>query len=201
MIKKILLLLLTINTINAQENLSFSELTLKRYSPYHFDPSKEVSVEQLKIMGDAARYSPSSYNDQPWTYIICDKKLTPKSHENLFSCIGSKNQAWAKDAPVLVLCIAQTLSTYNNKPNPYAEYDTGSATVTLSYSATTLGLHTHQMGGFDKNKVSKLFGLPSSYKPMTIIAVGYAQNQEVPPKKRKALNEVFFLGSLKQGFN
>jgi nitroreductase len=201
MIKKILILLLTVGSVSAQENLSFSELTLKRYSPYEFDASREVSPDKLIIIANATRNSPSSYNEQPWTYIICDKKLTRKAYEDLFGCLGSKNQSWAKDAPVLILCVAKTISPFNNKPNSYAEYDTGSASVTLSYSATTVGLQAHQMGGFNKNKVSQLFSLPPTYKPMTIIALGYTKTQETPPKKRKALNEVFFWGSLKQGLN
>lgn len=201
MIKKILILLLTIGCVSAQENLSFSELTLKRYSPYEFDASREVGLDKLKIIANATRNSPSSYNEQPWAYIICDKKLTPTAYKDLFGCLGSKNQSWAKDAPVLILCITQTLSTFNNKINSSAAYDTGSASITLSYSATSLGLQAHQMGGFNKDKVSELFLLPSGYKPMTIIAVGYAKTKETPAKKRKALKEVFFLGSLKQGLS
>jgi len=201
MIKKLFLLLIVSSVAYADDSFSFLELTKQRYSSYHFDPSKEISIDHIRLVGEAVRNTASSYNEQPWSFIICNKKTDPKAYNDLFSCLGSKNQSWAKDAPILILAIAQKISSYNHKPNIYAEYDVGAASITLSYAAVNLGFHTHQMGGFNRESVSSKFNIASDFKPMTIIAMGYVKEEELPKKVRKPLNQVFYLGSLKKGLD
>jgi nitroreductase len=198
--KKIILCLTTIPSLIFSQTVPFGVLTLKRYSPYEFDPFKEITNHEIGIIADAVRNSPSSFNQQPWIYILCDKKQNPEAYANIFSCLAEKNKEWAKDAPLLILCLANLISDYDNNPNPYAEYDTGCASVTLSYSATSIGAQAHQIGGFDADKAKALFNIPARYKPMTVIALGFAKNNKAPPKVRKPIDEIFFVGSLDQGF-
>jgi nitroreductase len=114
------------------------------------------------------------------------------------------NQAWAQHAPVLILICADTLFNHNQKPNRWGGYDTGAAAVSLSLQATSLGLVTHQMGGFDGDKTRAAFNIPEQYDMMAMIAVGYAANvdtlpdeikeRELASRKRRALGELFYEG-------
>lgn len=175
---------------------SFEQLLQKRYSGYKFDPSKAVSHDQLKEIVEAGRLAPSSYNEQPWVYIVCDRNTDPEAYKKALSSLVEFNQNWAKNAPVLIIAIAATKSAHNADINAWAQYDTGAASFAMMLKATSLGLMAHQMGGFEAQKIKQLFALPVSYEPMSVMAIGYPSKEEVQPeKKRKPLGENFFMGS------
>lgn len=174
----------------------FEQVLQKRYSSYKFDPSRAVSHEQLKEIVQAGRLAPSSYNEQPWVYIVCDRSAQPEAYKKALSCLVEFNQNWAKNAPVLIIAIAATKSAHNGSTNGWAQYDTGAATFAMMLKATSLGLVSHQMGGFDAQKIKQVFSLPESYEPMSVMAVGYASKEDVPSeRKRKPLGENFFSGA------
>jgi nitroreductase len=113
------------------------------------------------------------------------------------------NQGWAKSAPVLILGAAKTTFSHNNAPNAVALYDLGAAAATLCYEATALGLHTHQMGGYDRDIARKAFDVPDEYIFGAVIALGYQgepaaltvpqmAQQEVAPRTRKPLSDIVF---------
>jgi nitroreductase len=198
--KKVILSLLMSPFMLVAQPTYFSELTLNRYSPKEFDSARELSDQEISIIANDVRNSPSSYNQQPWVYILFDKKQAPDNFEKVLSCLAGKNKEWAKDAPLLILCLANLISNYDDKPNPYAEYDTGCASGTLSYSATSIGAQAHQMGGFDPEKARALFNIPARYKPMTVIALGFTKNKVAPIKDRKPINQIFYIENLDRGF-
>jgi nitroreductase len=174
----------------------FTQLLQKRYSGYQYDPAKQVTREQLKEISEAGRLAPSSYNEQPWAYIICDRNAHPEAYQKAFSALVEFNQNWAKNAPVLIVCIAATKSARNGKLNPAAQYDTGAATFAMVLKAASMGLMAHQMGGFDADKIKHLFAIPNGFEPMSVMAIGYASSNEVQPERtRKPLGENFFMGS------
>jgi nitroreductase len=180
----------------------FSKLTQQRHSGYSFDSTKSISSDLMLQLAKAAQLSPSSYNDQPWRFIFCDRQRTPEAYAKALSCLVEPNQEWAKDAPLLIVVIANTVSSYNQKTDYWAQYDTGAAAMSLAYQAASSGLMAHQMGGFDVNKTGKEFMIPSQMMPMTIIAVGYESEDEsgkISPKERQPLGELFFLGELGNG--
>lgn len=178
----------------------FTELTQKRHSGYAFDQSKAVTKETLISLAEAARFSPSSYNDQPWRMIFCDRTLTPEAYKKAFDSLVEPNQKWAVNAPVLVIVLADQISPYTKETNPLAQYDTGAAAMSLVYQATASGLMAHEMGGFDPKKVSDSFQIPAQCKPMAIIAVGYEKTEDKPnEKKRNPLSSSFFLGEWAKG--
>lgn len=185
-----------------QADQKFSELIEKRHSGYQFDPSKSISKDHILQLAKAARLSPSSYNDQPWRFIICDSKSTPEAYQKALNSLVEPNQKWAKNVPLLIVVCADTISKYNKKPNKWAEYDTGAAAMSLVYQATSLGLMAHEMGGFDQDKIRKEFVIPEYWNPMAVIAVGYeleSADAQKGEKERLPLDEVFFLGDLKRG--
>lgn len=201
MTKKIAIYLLSCLLLNtslqaASTPDSMSQLLSKRYSGYEFDTSRSVSHEQLQKIVEAGRLAPSSYNEQPWSFIICDRNTNQKAYDKALSTLVELNQGWAKNAPVLVISVATNKSTQNGETNRWAPYDTGAAAFGMMLQATSLGLMAHQMGGFDEVKVRKEFSIPNDFTPMSVMAIGYpAANETQKDRKRKAISENFFSGT------
>lgn len=178
---------------------TLTPLLTKRYSGYEYDTSRPVPNEKLKSILEAGRLAPSSYNEQPWVFIVCDRAKDPEAYQKALSGLVEFNQGWAKKAQILILSIASSKSSKNNKLNRWAQYDTGAAAFSMMLEATSLGLMAHQMGGFDEEKLRKAFAIPDDYVTMAVMAIGYPGKEEVPPKKRKALKENFFDGAWGKG--
>ncbi len=150
-----------------------------RWSPRSFD-AKEVSAESLQSLFEAARWSASAMNEQPWRFILGLKGNA--GWERLFDCLDEWNQKWAYTAPVLLLAIGHQRYTSGNKPNAYAAYDTGQAVSTMCIQASSMGLLLHQMGGFSVARAIETFALPEDYTPLTMIALGYPGDPEQLPE-------------------
>ncbi|MBD9358884.1 nitroreductase family protein [Methylomonas albis] len=189
-------------TANTQVNIH--ELIAKRWSPRAFDPDKMVSPTDITAVLEAARWAPSCFNDQPWRYVVCDKAHDAAAWQNALAVIAEKNQLWAKNAPVLILAVAMENFNHNGKPNRWAAYDTGAASLSLCLQATALGLIVHQMGGFDADKARQALSLPDDCTPMAMLALGYQaevdtlaedfQAAEQAERSRVALEQRFYLG-------
>lgn len=181
-----------------------SDIFLKRHSLRNYDPGKRVTKEQLQAMIEAARWAPSSHNEQPWFFIVCDKNTNPTAYDKAFNCLKDTQKSWVADADVLIIVIARSLSEHKNKPNPWAEYDSGAAAISMALQASELGLMAHQIGGFDKEKTKAVFQLPDYAKPMAIMAVGYESlvpNSRDLPRIRKPVGEIFFDGEWQEPYN
>jgi nitroreductase len=175
---------------------------LHRWSPRSFT-AQEVTPAELKTLFEAARWTASSYNEQPWRYIVGTRNS--ETFNKILGTLMEFNQAWAKSAAVLVLGVAKTKFSHNGAPNRVALYDLGAASSYLTLQASTMGLHTHQMAGFDEAAALKAFGIPEGWVCGAVIAIGHQgepdalpheqmKAQEVAPRTRKALNE-FVLSS------
>jgi nitroreductase len=175
------------------------DLLRTRWSPRSF-ANRPVETEKLFSLLEAARWSPSGGNQQPWAFIVASQS-TGATHQKLVEAMTGRNPAWAKNAPVLILAAAK-LRPEAGARNRFAYYDVGQAVAHLSVQANALGLHVHQMAGFDAAKAQELFGLPDDYEPMTIIAIGYLGEAEALPedlrqrelaaRTRKPLHEFVF---------
>ena len=170
-----------------------------RYSTVIFS-SKSIKEETLLTLFEAARWAPSSFNEQPWRFIVGIKDEN-ENYQKLLHSLMAANQNWAKFAPVLVLSLAKKKSSVKNRPNRFAQYDTGMAVGNLLAQATSLGLYVHQMGGYNVEKVKELFNLDDEFEPMAVMAIGYKGDIEIFPEElkerelkkryRKSLNEMF----------
>jgi nitroreductase len=184
--------------------VAIDPLIAARWSPRAYDASKPVTQTQIIALLEAARWAPSCFGDQPWRFIVWDKNTDPSAWQQALECLVPGNQAWAKEAPVLILVCADTLFGHNQTPNRWAQYDTGAATENLCLQATSMGLAAHQMGGFNADKTREAFGIPAQYTPMAMLSVGFegdANNlpddlkaRELAERKRKPLGELFFNG-------
>lgn len=173
------------------------EVIGRRWSPRAF-AEKAVSKEDLRKLFEAARWAPSSYNEQPWRFIVGQKG--DATYQRIFDTLVEFNQMWAKDAGVLILTVAGREFSHNGKPNHHGLHDLGLATSMLMLEATHLGLHSHGMAGFDHAKARSAFGIPENYDIGAVIAVGYfgdpeqlpegMKERELEPRQRKPLDEI-----------
>lgn len=171
-----------------------------RWSPRAFD-TRSVEPEKLCSMLEAARWASSSYNAQPWHFILGTKD-DPATFGRILETIGEFNKVWAKNTPVLILTVAKLKFDHNGEPNRHALYDVGQAAANLATQATDLGLGVHQMAGFSLERARDLFHIPEGYEAVSVLAVGYPGNpaslpeqlreRELAPRERKPLSSFVF---------
>ncbi len=154
-------------------------LLSSRYSPYAFDPQHAVAQDDIDALFEAARWTMSSYNAQPWRYIVGVKGAGDGRWEQIHNCLVEGNQPWAANAPVLAIGLVKTTFDHNGKPNAAAEHDLGAASAMLTVEATTRGIAVHQMIGIEPAKVVETFALPEDVKPLTALAIGYEGTPDV----------------------
>src|ERR1700683_2771183 len=176
------------------------ELLRERWSPRAFS-DREVSTADLKSLMEAARWSPSSSNDQPWFFIVAQKRNTA-DFETARACLNPRNATWANEAAVLIFTVARTTFKNQDKPNRHAPYDLVQSVAYLTVQATAMGLSTHQMAGISPEKVRETYGVPEGYETCSAVAIGYAgdpeslpedlRQREKAPRKRKPLESFVF---------
>lgn len=175
------------------------DLIAERWSPYAFDP-KPVEVEKLRSCLEAARWAASSYNEQPWSFLVAGREDTA-AFEKMLGCLAEPNREWAQNVGVLLLTVYKKTFSKNGKPNRVAEHDIGLAAGNLSLQATALGLAVHQMAGVNLSVVRQTYNIPDTHEPTTAIAIGYAAEKiedeslaesETRPRSRKPQEEFVF---------
>ena len=172
-------------------------LILERWSPRSFD-GRDVQASDLRIIFEAGRWAPSSYNEQPWRFFVGHRNSD--TYNKILDALVPSNQQWAKSAPVLILGVAKTRFSHNDTPNNYAAHDLGAAMAFMALQASALGLAAHQMAGFDWAKAREAFAIPETYAMGSVMALGYQgeladlpdrfQAQEQSPRSRKSLSEI-----------
>jgi nitroreductase len=186
----------------ASNDFPVHELIRERWSPRAF-ADKPVPPNVLRSIFEAARWAPSSNNEQPWAYLVASRE-DQESFEKMLSVLVEFNANWAKTAPVLALAVVELAFAKNNAPNRNAHYDTGAATALLSVEATAHGLAVHQMAGFDPDKARQVFGIPAVWEAIAALAIGYAgdpaslpqplKEREMAPRTRKPITEFVMAG-------
>lgn len=146
-----------------------SPIFTERYSPRHF-LTQPIPEEDLKTMLEAARWTPSCYNEQPWLYLYSSKE---SERQAILSTLVEANQNWAQHAPVLIMLFARGHFHKNQKENIWAQFDTGASWMSFALQAKKLGYATRAMGGFDPKKALDIASLKAQdYQPLAIIALG-----------------------------
>ena len=191
------------------ENLTETEYTVHdfirgRWSPLAFS-DRTVEREKLLVLLEAARWAPSSYNHQPWSFIIATQD-NPAEYDRLLSCLVDANQRWAQHAPVLMLSVAKlhfdppsalnsdaTIETLNlavrehhlerrGETNRHAFHDVGMAVENLTIQAIALDLFVHHIAGLRLDKARPLFHIPRDYEPVAAMTIGYLGNSQTLPE-------------------
>ncbi|MDH3280172.1 MAG: nitroreductase family protein [Gammaproteobacteria bacterium] len=159
-------------------------LIADRWSPVGF-ADRPVSNADLRSLFEAVRWAPSSYNEQPWRYIVATSD-DPEAFRIAVACLAEGNQAWAKYAPVLAFAVYSERFVRNGKPNRAARHDLGLAAGNLCVEATSRGLYVHQMIGLDPENVRAAYRIPEGFTPLTALAIGYAApSDEIPEELRE----------------
>ena len=186
----------------ASTDIPIHDLLRNRRSPRAF-ADKSVPPHVLRSLFEAARWAPSSNNEQPWAYLVATKD-DPENFAKMLGTLVEFNQNWAKHAPVLALSVAHLNHARDGKPNRVALHDVGSASAQLTLEANARGLFVHQMAGFDGNKARATFHIPEDWQPVAAMAIGYPgdpaslppalRDRELRPRTRKPLSEVAMTG-------
>ncbi len=159
-------------------------LFLERSSPYDF-ADEPIPRSALESMIEAARWAPSSFNEQPWRFVYA---VDSEDRERFMEPLVEFNRDWAKNAAAIVYILAKRTFDKNGKPNRHAAFDAGAAWMSFALQATREGLATHAMGGFDEDQAKKVLGLEGSdpYDVLVAIAVGArGAPSDQPPSDRK----------------
>jgi nitroreductase len=185
----------------AKTSQPINNLAGNRWSPRAF-LDKPVEPEKLISLFEAARWSASGGNEQPWRFIVGVNHN--ETWQKIFETLNAGNQEWNSHVPVLILAIGYKISSWDGNESGYFQYDTGQAVAHLSIEAASQGLHVHQMGGFSAEKASELFEIPGDHLPLTVITVGYLgdpqslseklKERELQNRQRKELGEIVFSG-------
>lgn len=170
------------------------DVLVHRWSPRGFDATETIDETKLRCALEAARWSPSASNTQPWRFIVARRGT--QEHASVLASLMGFNTVWAGDAAVLIVAIAEQSNEQGDSMR-WAAYDVGQAMAHLSVQAHHDGLHVHQMGGFDGAALSEAFGLDARFAPVTVAALGTLgstthlpealQEREVAPRARRAL--------------
>jgi phosphohistidine phosphatase SixA len=180
------------------------KLIHRRWSPLGFDRHRDVDRATLLSILEAARWAASSYNLQPWRFIVAPRGNKPE-FQKVLSVLGEGNQAWAQHAAVLMIAAAHTYSAPGTL-NRHASHDLGLAISQLVLQALDHDVYVHQMGGFFPEKARELYDIPAEFEPFTAIALGYQslkldhlsdghREREAAPRQRQAMSEMVFNGS------
>ncbi len=177
-------------------------LLADRWSPRAFDRTP-VGDTEIAALLEAARWAPSANNHQPWRFLVGHDTLdgADATYKGLFDSLAEFNQVWASAAPLLIAAIAE-VEHEDGSVREVAPYELGLAVAQLSVQAQALGLHVHQMGGFDATAISAGFGVPPQYRTVAVLAIGrlgdpdslpaWAAERESAPRERLPLSQIAF---------
>lgn len=155
---------------------------LNRWSPRAFSP-EPIDDETLMRVFETARWAASSYNEQPWRFLIA---RSDEDRKRFLDFLMPMNQAWAKDAPVLVLFVSKKTFSHNGESNSVYQFDAGTASGYFSLGATQNGLFAHGMAGFDRDMARASLGIPTDFEPLAVFALGKrGDKSRLPPEMQE----------------
>jgi nitroreductase len=196
----------TIITKMAKTDYPINELISRRWSARAFS-TKPVEKSKLLSLLEAARWAPSSRNEQPWRYIVFTND-NPEKLKKAHSVLKEIND-YAKRAPILICAIAKRTYSDNGIPNRLHFHDLGAANENMFLEAFNQGLIMHEMGGFDVQKAREVFNIPEDYEIGIMIAIGLQDTYHVLPQRikekaftprvRKSLSEIAFIEEVGNG--
>jgi nitroreductase len=189
----------------ARPDYEILDVIRERWSPRAFDPDRAVPPGELRRLLEAARWAPSSFNEQPWRFVVTDRRQGPEAFAALHASLVGSNRSWSAAVPTLVLVAVRMTHERNDAVNSHAWYDTGQAVAFLALQATAVGIAIRQVQGFDADEARRACDVPAPFEPALILAIGYAgdpatlpdrqQAAERTPRQRRALTEFVFQDS------
>ena len=186
--------------LNRETTYPIQSFFLSRVS-YRAFSEERLSEEELMSLFEAARWAPSSFNNQPWRFIYA--RRGDKEWDTFFNVLVDFNKSWCKNADTLVLVVSRNNFEKNNKPARTSHFDAGAAWMSLALEAHAKNIITHGMEGFDYEGIKKALNIPNDFTVEAMIAIGKPGNKEdLPedirakevPSTRKPLNDIISKG-------
>lgn len=188
---------------SAESRYPLAPLIRDRWSPVCLT-SRKIEPEILGSLFEAARWAPSSYNEQPWAFCFATHDQ-PQEFAAILSCLVEANQEWARNAYGLMISVAKLGFERNGKPNRHAFHDVGLATQNFFLQALSHGIYCHPMAGFDIDKARTVLNIPATHEAVAAIAFGYPpdditacpanlQQRDAGARSRKPLSSVVYAG-------
>lgn len=168
-----------------------------RWSPRAFDPEFLISEEDLLCLVEAANLAPSAFNAQPRRFLLANK---PQDFAAVFSVLDAGNQVWCVNASAFVVILVEHVRE-NGKNNRWAYFDSGTAFGLMTIQAVSMGLETHAMAGFDRERLREMYDIEERFDPIAVVAVGrYGNKDKLPealrkkefPQERKPIQEIVY---------
>jgi nitroreductase len=131
-----------------------------------------VAQETIDSLFEAARWSFSASNDQPWVYLYATPEQ-PELWNTLLNTLAEPNRIWASKSQLLILSLSRTHSLKTLKPIFYHLHDVGAANMAMNLQAVSMGLQLHPMAGFNKQQAIDTLNIPEALVPVAIFAGGY----------------------------
>lgn len=186
----------------APADLPVADAIRARWSPRAYDPTP-LSAEDVDAILEAGRWAASSSNAQPWSFLVASIDQ-PEEHARMLEMLNPFNQAWARNAPLLMISVARLDFPWNGNSNPHAWHDVGAATTQMLLEAASRGLQGHVMGGILPEKIVETYGIPDGYSVVAGVAFGRVgaldalspelQQRELAPRVRRPRSEFVFSG-------
>lgn len=184
----------------AQTGVPIHELLQERWSSRAFS-DEPMAEDVLLSLFEAARWSPSCFNDQPWRFIVATR-ANPEAHARIVSCYNTSNQRWSASAWLVMIVLAKETFSADGSPNRMSQYDAGQAVQNLTFQASAHALNVRQAAGIDVVKIREMYHVPDDVTVLCMVAVGYPgesdalmpplNERERQPRTRRPLSELFF---------
>ncbi|GAP63609.1 hypothetical protein ARMA_2032 [Ardenticatena maritima] len=181
------------------------DVIANRRSRRAYDPTRPIDRQTIETLLQAAHLAPSSFNAQPWRFIVAAKDQHPDAWQRIFDTLMEGNQAWAQHAPLFIVGVAAIKPEGAERENGSALFDLGMAVQNLLLQAEALGLAARPMGGFFRDRLREAFNIPEGYHPHVVVALGYPGDPaqlpeplrayETAPRQRRPLGDVAFAGA------
>lgn len=184
----------------APTSLDILDVIQKRWSPRAYDP-RPLDPQDIRRLFEAARWAASSFNRQPWRFIIAPV-TQPDVHQRMLNILNEGNRTWAQHAPLVGLAVATLKDDYGE--NRHARHDTGLALAHMALQAVDMGMFLHMVAGFSVERARETYQIPPTHDPLTMFTVGYPgkledlpeklQKKDSRPRTRQPLHEIVFSG-------
>lgn len=178
---------------NREPDHDVNSLLYQRWSPRAL--GRDMTEEELEALFEAARWAPSSYNNQSWRFLYATHQ--DEQWDDFVSLLNDFNQSWAENGYALLVLVSKTTFDHNGEDSITHSFDTGAAWQNLALEASDRGLVAHGMQGFDYEKAREELDIPEGFEVEAMIAVGsYGDKEKIDedmqaePKGRKTLDEI-----------
>jgi nitroreductase len=167
----------------------FMEIVKGRRSIRRYQ-DRQIPEQDLNIVLEAVRWSPSWTNTQCWEVIVIKDSSIKQEIQGTLRPSNPAFKAIMEAPVVLCICGKQQRAGYykgeaDTKFGDWFMFDLGLATQTLCLTAHSLNLGTVIVGAYDQDKAKSILGVPEGYEVVSLVPMGYpAKEAKAPPRKQ-----------------